>query len=55
VININSGADTQILKQQKQLKGMIYHIPININTEHQWTQLPHQKTTFFQTGLKRKN
>jgi hypothetical protein len=23
-----------------------YHIPINIRTECQWTQLPHQKTPF---------
>jgi hypothetical protein len=34
------------LKEQRQLNGMNYHIFININTECQWTQLPHQKTPF---------
>jgi hypothetical protein len=37
---------TQILKQQKQLNGRNHHIHINIITECQWTQLPHQKTPF---------
>jgi hypothetical protein len=36
----------QILKLQKQLDGKNHHIPININTECQWTQLSHQKTLF---------
>jgi hypothetical protein len=33
-------------KLQKQLNGSNDHIPININTEFQWTQFPHQKTLF---------
>jgi hypothetical protein len=44
--SIGSAAHNQILKQQKQLNGRNHHIPININTECQWTQLPHQKTPF---------
>jgi hypothetical protein len=36
----------QTLKQQKQLNGRNHHIPININTECQWTQQIHQKTLF---------
>jgi hypothetical protein len=39
-------AHNQILKQQKQLNGRNHHIPININTEYQWTQFPHQETPF---------
>jgi hypothetical protein len=42
----DSAAHNQILKQQKQLNDRNHHIPININTECQWTQLPHQKTPF---------
>jgi hypothetical protein len=44
--SLDSSAHHQTLKQQKQLNGMNHHIPININTECQWTQLPHQKTLF---------
>jgi hypothetical protein len=43
--SIDSVAHNQILKT-KQLNGKNYHIPININTKCQWTQLPHQKTPF---------
>jgi hypothetical protein len=43
---INSTAHNQILKQQKQQIGRNHYIPINDNTECQWTQLSHQKTTF---------
>jgi hypothetical protein len=42
--NIDSAAHNQTFKQQKELNGRNHHMPININTEHQWTQLPHQKT-----------
>jgi hypothetical protein len=35
----DSAAHNQILKQQKQLNGMSYHIPININSECQWAEL----------------
>jgi hypothetical protein len=42
----DSAAHNQILKQQKQLNERNHHIPININTECQRTQLPHQKTLF---------
>jgi hypothetical protein len=42
--SIDSSAHNQILKQQKQLNVRNYHIPININIDCQWTQLPHQKT-----------
>jgi hypothetical protein len=31
--NIDSAANTQILKQQKQLNDKNHHIPINTNTE----------------------
>jgi hypothetical protein len=34
-------AHNQTLKQQKQLNDRNHHIPININTECQWTHLPH--------------
>jgi hypothetical protein len=51
--SIDSAAHNQILKQQTQLNGMNHHIPININNECQWTQLP-IKGTIWQTGLKRK-
>jgi hypothetical protein len=43
--NINSAAHNQTLKQQKQLNDRNYHIPININTEWQWTQHLNQKTS----------
>jgi hypothetical protein len=49
----DSTAYNQIFKQEKQINGMNHHIPININNECQWTQLPHQDT-IWQTGLKRK-
>jgi hypothetical protein len=42
----DSAAHNQTLKQQKQLNGRNYHIPINNNTQYQWTQLPHQKAPF---------
>jgi hypothetical protein len=42
--SIDSAAHSETLKQQKQLNGRSHHISININTECQWTQLPHQKT-----------
>jgi hypothetical protein len=42
----DSAVHNQTLKQQKQLNGRNHHIPINVNTESQWTQLPHQKTLF---------
>jgi hypothetical protein len=41
---IDLTVQNQILKQQKQLNGRNYHIPINISTECQWIQLPYQKT-----------
>jgi hypothetical protein len=44
--NIDSTAHNQTLKQQKQLNERNHHIPISINTECQWIQLPHQKTPF---------
>jgi hypothetical protein len=44
--NIDSAAHNQTLKQQKQLNDRNHHIPININSECQQTQLPHQKTLF---------
>jgi hypothetical protein len=44
--DIDSHAHNQILKQQKQLNGRNYHIPISINTDCQQTHLPHQKTPF---------
>jgi hypothetical protein len=44
--SIDSAAHNQALNQQKQLNGRNHHKPININTESQWTQLPHQKTLF---------
>jgi hypothetical protein len=40
---LNLHTHTKILKQQKQLNGRNQHIPININTECPWTQLPHQQ------------
>jgi hypothetical protein len=39
--NINSAAHNQTLKKQKQLNDRNHHIPININTECQQTQLSH--------------
>jgi hypothetical protein len=44
--NINSAAHNQTLKQQNQINDGNHHIPININTECQWTQLHHQKKPF---------
>jgi hypothetical protein len=44
--NIDSSAHNQTLKQQKQQNDRNNHILININTEYQRTQLPHQKTPF---------
>jgi hypothetical protein len=44
--SIDSASHDQIFKQQKQLNGRNPHIPINIHTKYQWTQLPHQKTLF---------
>jgi hypothetical protein len=44
--SIDSSVHNQILKQQKQLNGKNHHTPVNINTECQWTELPHQKTLF---------
>jgi hypothetical protein len=44
--SIDSAAHNQSLKQQKQLNGRNHHIPVNINTEWEWTQLPHQKAPF---------
>jgi hypothetical protein len=44
--NIDSAAHNQTLKQQKQVNDRNHHIPININTEYQQTQLPSQKTPF---------
>jgi hypothetical protein len=43
--NIDLAAHNQTLKQQ-QLNDMSHHIPINIDTECQRTQLPHEKTPF---------
>jgi hypothetical protein len=42
--SIDLTAHNKILKQQKQLNDRNYHILININTECEWTQFPHQKT-----------
>jgi hypothetical protein len=42
---IDLTAYNQILKNQ-QLNGRNHYLPININTDCQWTQLPHQKTGF---------
>jgi hypothetical protein len=44
--NIDLVANTQIFKQQKQLNGRNQHMPMNINSEYQWTQLPYQKILF---------
>jgi hypothetical protein len=44
--SIDPAAHNQILKQQKQLNNRNHHIPININTECQWTQLSYQNTPF---------
>jgi hypothetical protein len=41
--SIDSAAHNQTFQQQKQLNGRNHHIPVNINTECQWTQLPHQR------------
>jgi hypothetical protein len=38
--NNDSAAHNQTLIQQKQLNDKNHHIPININTEYQRTQLP---------------
>jgi hypothetical protein len=53
--SIDSAAHIQILKQQKQLNGRNHHIPSNINTECQWTQLPHQKTPFGKLDYKERS
>jgi hypothetical protein len=42
----DSAAHPQALQQQKNVNGRNHHIPINVNTECQWTQLPKQKTLF---------
>jgi hypothetical protein len=42
--NIDSVAHNQTLKKQKQLNDRNHHIPININTQCQCTELPHQNT-----------
>jgi hypothetical protein len=42
----DSAAHNETLKQQKQLNDRNYHIPININTKYQRTQLPYQRTPF---------
>jgi hypothetical protein len=42
----DSAAHPQALQQQKNVNGRNHHIPINVNTECQWTQLSHQKTPF---------
>jgi hypothetical protein len=44
--SIDSAAHYQIFKQQKQLNGRSHYTLIDINTECQWTQLPHKKTPF---------
>jgi hypothetical protein len=44
--SIDLTAHNQTLKQQTQLNGRNHYIHTNINTECQWTQPPHQKTTF---------
>jgi hypothetical protein len=44
--NTDSAAYSQTLKQQRQLCDRDHHVPIDINTECQRTQLPHQKTPF---------
>jgi hypothetical protein len=53
--NIDSAAYNQALKQQKQLNDRNHHIPININTECQQTQLPHQKIPFHKLDFKRRS
>jgi hypothetical protein len=44
--SIDSAAYNPTLKQQKQLNVRNHHIPVNISTECQWSQFPHQKTLF---------
>jgi hypothetical protein len=44
--NSDSAAHNQMIKQQKQQKDRNHHIPFNINTEFQWTQLPYKKALF---------
>jgi hypothetical protein len=44
--DVDSAPHNKTLKQQKQLNGRNHHVPININIECQWTQLPYQKTLF---------
>jgi hypothetical protein len=48
--SIDSAAHNQTFKQQKQLNDRNHHIPININTECQQTQLFHKKTLFGKLG-----
>jgi hypothetical protein len=45
--SIDSAAYNQALKQQKQLNVRNHHTPMNINTEYQRIQLPHQKIPFW--------
>jgi hypothetical protein len=47
--SIDSATHNQILKQ---LNGNSHHIPININTQCQQTQLPHQKSPFGKQDFK---
>jgi hypothetical protein len=48
--NIDSAAHNQTFKQQQHLNDRNHHIPININAERQWNQLPHQRTPFGKVG-----
>jgi hypothetical protein len=41
--NIDLAAHSQTLEQQRQVNDRNHHIPININTECQWTKLPFGK------------
>jgi hypothetical protein len=50
--SIDSATHNQPLN--KKTNGKNHHIPSNINTECQWTQLPPPKDTVCQTILKRK-
>jgi hypothetical protein len=47
--SIDSTAHNQTLKQQKQINGRNHHIPININTKCEGTQIP-SKDIIWQTG-----
>jgi hypothetical protein len=48
---IGSTEHNKILNQQKQLNDRNHHIPININSECQWAQPPHQKTPFLKKKI----